>query len=147
MLANMHISTKGEYGLLAIVDIAMQPRDTAVQAVQIAERHDIPKQYLDQLMMLLRKAGLIESLRGRQGGYRLARAPRNITLLDVVQALEGPVSNQNFRSTRRKYGVNHVLKQIWDELNESVVEALRKQTIEDVCRECQRSASVLNYEI
>lgn len=147
MIGNMHISSKGEYGLLAMVDIAMQPRETAVQSMQIAERHDIPKQYLDQLMMLLRKAGLIESLRGRQGGYRLARSPRNITLLDIVQALEGPISNQNFRATRHKYGANRVLKQIWDELNESLVEALRTRTLEDVCRDCQRTTAVLTYEI
>ena len=147
MLIVMRISTKGEYGLLAIIDIAMQPRETAVQAVQIAARHSIPKQYLDQLMLLLRKAGLIESLRGRQGGYRLARLPRNITLLDVVQALEGPVANQSFRSSRRKYDVNRVLKRIWDELNESEVEVLRQHTIEDICRECQQSLAVLNYDI
>jgi Rrf2 family protein len=143
----MRISTKGEYGLLAIIDLAMQPGEASVQALQIAERHDIPKQYLDQLMLMLRKAGLIESTRGRQGGYRLARSARNITLLNVVEAMEGPVTNSNFRSSRRKYGANRVLKKIWDGMNDDVVESLRSKTVEDVCRECQSVATALNYEI
>jgi Rrf2 family protein len=143
----MKLSTRGEYGLLAIVDLALQPEGAAVQAVQIAERQGIPKQYLDQLMLMLRKAGLIESLRGRQGGYRLARAARTITLLDVVVALEGPITTTNFKSRRRKHGVHTELKDIWDGLTGALIDGLRSKSIEDVCREYQRSSAALNYEI
>lgn len=144
----MKISTKGEYGLLAVVDLALQPSDAAVQAVQIAERQGIPKQYLDQLMLILRKAGLVESVRGRQGGYKLARSASAITLLDVVVALEGSADNVNFKvSRRRKYGVHDILKEVWDELSERSTSLLRSKTIEDICRDYQRSSSALMYNI
>jgi Rrf2 family protein len=64
----MRLSTKGEYGLLAIVDLALHANQGPVQSFQVAEREHIPKQYLDQLMLSLKKAGLVESSRGRQGG-------------------------------------------------------------------------------
>src|SRR2546425_3244233 len=92
----MKLSTKGEYGLLAIVDLALHSNQGPVQSFQIADRQHIPKQYLDQLMLILKKAGLVESSRGRQGGYQLAKPPSEISLLDIVTALEGPVENVNF---------------------------------------------------
>ncbi len=144
----MKISTKGEYGLLAVVDLALQPAEVAAQAVQIAERQGIPKQYLDQLMLILRKAGLVESVRGRQGGYKLARPASAITLLDVIVALEGSAENVNFKvSRRRKYGVHGVLKEVWDELSDRSTSLLRSKTIEDICRDYQRSSSALMYHI
>jgi Rrf2 family protein len=144
----MKISTKGEYGLLAMVDLALHAEEPAVQGYQIAERQRIPKQYLDQLMLGLKKAGLVASLRGRQGGYRLARPADAITLLDVVTALEGPVENVNFaESTRRKPGVRSILRHVWDELSEQSSALLRSKTIEDVCEEYQRSSTVITYDI
>lgn len=144
----MNISTKGEYGLLAIVDLALRPQGMAVQAAQIADRQGIPKQYLDQLMLLLRKAGLVESVRGRQGGYTLARPARTITLLDVVVALEGPIKNLNFKSRRHRYGVHAILSTIWDELTEAEIDTLRSKTIEDVCRDYEHEKSTaLTYDI
>jgi Rrf2 family transcriptional regulator, cysteine metabolism repressor len=146
-MSNMKISTRGEYGLLAIVDLALQPEDVAVQAVHIAERQGIPKQYLDQLMLILRKAGLVESIRGRQGGYKLARPAPSISLLDVVVALEGSTENVNFKSARHQYGVHAILKDVWDELSRQSTSLLQDKTIEDVCREYQSSASALMYNI
>jgi Rrf2 family cysteine metabolism transcriptional repressor len=143
----MKISTKGEYGLLAIIDLALQPESVAVQAVHIAERQGIPKQYLDQLMLILRKAGLVESVRGRQGGYKLARPARSITLLDVVVALEGSTENVNFKSVRHQYGVNGILRDVWDELSHQSTMLLEGKTVEDVCREYQKISSALMYNI
>jgi len=144
----MRISTKGEYGLLAIVDLALQPEGTAAQATQIAERQGIPKQYLDQLMLILRKAGLIESVRGRQGGYKLARPARTITLLDVIVALEGPLTNVAFKALgRRNYGVQNILKGVWDGLSAQACTLLHSKTIDDICREYEGSLTALTYEI
>jgi Rrf2 family protein len=142
----MRISTKGEYGLLAIIDLALHPNENAVQAVEIAKRQGIPKQYLDQLMLTLRKAGLVESLRGRQGGFKLARPASAITLLDVVVALEGPVSNLNFKGARRG-GVRTTLKEVWDDLSAQSRSLLADKTIEDICRAYRRSSSALMYNI
>ena len=142
----MRISTKGEYGLLAIVDLALHPNENAVQTLEIATRQGIPKQYLDQLMLILRKAGLIESMRGRQGGFKLARPASAISLLDVVIALEGPVSNLNFKGARRG-GVRAILKGVWDDLSAQSRSLLADKTIEDICRVYQRSSSAHMYNI
>ena len=148
MIEGMKLSTKGEYGLLALVDLALQPEGTAVQVMQIADRQGIPKQYLDQLMLVLRNAGLVESLRGRQGGYVLARPASTITLLDAVIALEGPVANSAFKtSRRRKYGVHEVLREVWNGLSNHLTTVLHGKTIEDVCREYERSSTSLSYDI
>jgi Rrf2 family protein len=143
----MRISTKGEYGLLAVVDLALNAGASAVQAVEIADRQSIPKQYLDQLLLLLRKAGLVESSRGRQGGYKLARPADSITLLDVIVALEGPVKNFNFKGIRRQGSLRVILKDVWDELSEQSRALLAEKTIEDICREFRGSSSALMYNI
>ncbi len=131
-----------------MVDLALQPQGTAVQAVQIADRQGIPKQYLDQLMLMLRKAGLVESVRGRQGGYKLARPAATITLLDVIVALEGALTNVNFKAARRRrFGVQNILKEIWDGLSRETCTLLHGKTIDDICREYQSSATALTYEI
>jgi Rrf2 family cysteine metabolism transcriptional repressor len=145
----MRLSTKGEYGLLAIIDLALHAEGTAVQSVQISERQRIPKQYLDQLMLTLKKAGLIGSSRGRQGGYVLARPASRITLLDVVTALEGPLENINFlgKGTRSKSAGRGVLNTFWNELIGDVRERLRNKTLEEICDEHKRTENQVMYHI
>jgi Rrf2 family protein len=144
----MRLSTKGEYGLLALVDLALQGDQDPVQAVHIAARQGIPKQYLDQLLLALRKAGLVASSRGRQGGYRLARPANSITLLEVVTALEGPPGNSNFTGKgRRRYPARAVLKGIWDELAARSMELLRSTTVEQIARQCRSADEAILYEI
>lgn len=131
----MKLSTKGEYGLLAAIDLALHSGRGPVQSVQIAERQEIPKQYLDQLLLMLKKAGLIESSRGRQGGYQLARPAQEITLFDIVTALEGPIENVNFagKSTRGQNPSQRILEDIWTNLFSHTVETLKQKTLEDFC--------------
>lgn len=85
----MKLSMKGDYGLRALVDLAERFGEGQVQSRDIAERQEIPEPYLDQLLTSLRKAGFVQSRRGPQGGHMLARPPRDITLADVIGALEG----------------------------------------------------------
>lgn len=85
----MKLSMKGDYGIRALVDLAEHIGEGPVQSREIAERQDIPEPYLDQLLTTLRKAGFIHSRRGPQGGHLLARPPGEITLAEVMDALEG----------------------------------------------------------
>ena len=85
----MKLSTKGRYGLRAIVDLASNSQDGAVCISSIAQRQNLSESYLEQLMSLLRKAGIIESVRGAGGGYRLARPPEQISVGEILRALEG----------------------------------------------------------
>jgi Rrf2 family protein len=143
----MRLSTRGEYGLLALVDLAAQ-KQGPVQVSQIAQRQGIPKQYLDQLMLLLRKAGFVASARGRQGGYSLARPAAEITLLDAVAALEGPVKNVNFAGKgRRRLVARSVLKAFWDDLYIGATEKLGAKTLEEISLQCKRAEDEPMYYI
>lgn len=90
----MRLSTKTRYGVRAIFDIAFHGQDqpgVAAQAKDIARREEIPLRYLEQIFQDLKRAGLVESKRGPRGGYYLKRPADEITLADVVKALQGPI--------------------------------------------------------
>ncbi|MFO7918055.1 MAG: Rrf2 family transcriptional regulator [Anaerolineae bacterium] len=87
----MKISTKGEYGIRAMLELAKRAGEGYVQSAEIAAAREIPENYLYQLLITLRKAGLIRSRRGPHGGHMLARSPDHISLLEVIVALEGPI--------------------------------------------------------
>jgi len=135
--------------LMAVIDLALHATEGPVQSLQIAERQGIPKQYLDQLMLILKKAGLVESSRGRQGGYVLARSANRITLLEIVTALEGPLENTNFlrKGTRRRIAAREILNALWEDLIGGVAERLRQKTLEEICDEHKRLENQIMYYI
>ena len=85
----MKLSTKGKYGLRALIDLAQYSEDSPVSITSIARRQDISERYLEQLMSKLKKAGLVKSIRGANGGYVLAKEAIYFYLVDVLLALEG----------------------------------------------------------
>lgn len=87
----MWVSTKAQYGLRALIEIARGEGD-AVPLKDVAERQGISQHYLEQIASNLRRAGFIKSIRGAHGGYRLARAARDISAYDVVTAMEGSIA-------------------------------------------------------
>lgn len=84
----MKLSTKGKYGIRAMVDLAIHYGDTPVSIKSIAQRQKISEYYLEQLFSPLRRAKLIKSVRGAQGGYVLNREPKDITIADIMNVLE-----------------------------------------------------------
>jgi len=88
----MKISTKGRYGLVALVDMAIYGERDYINLKSISERQGISDKYLEQLFIPLKRTGLIESLRGAQGGYRLSRDADKITVKDVLNSLEGSLA-------------------------------------------------------
>ncbi|MBO9477080.1 Rrf2 family transcriptional regulator [Shimia sp. R11_0] len=88
----MKLSTKGRYAVVALADIALQPPENLVSLNEIAKRQDISLPYLEQLFVKLRRAGLVESVRGPGGGYRLARAASEIRTADILAAVDETVS-------------------------------------------------------
>lgn len=87
----MRLTARSEYGLLALIDLACRPGEGPVSARGVAERQRIPGKFLEQLFASLRKAGLVTAVRGAHGGFELSRPASAITVLDVVEALEGPL--------------------------------------------------------
>ena len=89
-----HVSTRGEYGMRLMVDLARRFGQGTVSLHAVAERESLPEAYLEQLVAALRRSGLVTGKRGAGGGYTLAKDPAAITAGDVVRALEGPIEPQ-----------------------------------------------------
>lgn len=120
----MKLSTKGRYGLRALIDLAEYSEVEPVSISSIAERQNLSERYLEQLMSLLKKAGLVKSIRGAGGGYVLARDMRDISVGDVLRALEGslePVECTGFSQEEECAASGGcVTKYVWKRINESI---------------------------
>lgn len=145
----MRISSKGDYGLRALFDLAQRYGEGPVQSDEIATRQGIPVNYLNQLLITMRRAGLIESLRGPQGGHLLARRPETISLLELLTALEGPLlpaehTRDDIRPTQPD---DHALAdELWTELRGQIGQVLSAITLDDLCqRKRKRSGDVMYY--
>jgi Rrf2 family protein len=145
----MRISSKGEYGLRALFDLAQRYGEGPIQSHDIHQRQGIDENYLNQILILLRKAGLIESVRGPQGGHRLARPPAQITLLEAVVALEGPILPPDAGRDGAVVGepVDRALvRDVWGGAREALESYLGGITLEELChRKRQRVGEVMYY--
>jgi len=130
----MKMSTKGRYGLRAMLDLALNSGGDHVALNTIAERQNISSNYLEQVFSILRKAGLVNSVKGAQGGYVLADSANRITVGQILRALEGDLAvagdNSDNESTN---SVEYCLKkQVWEKINESINEVVDAITLEDL---------------
>jgi Rrf2 family protein len=122
---HMNITAKTRYGIKALLDIAYHHSSGPVQRRQIGLRQGIPTDYMDQILLRLKSKGLITSLRGRDGGYHLGHDPSQITLLDVVTAVEDEPYNGEVPLSDP--GMAYATKQITDPAWDDVMQALRRQ--------------------
>lgn len=132
----MKLSTKGEYGLRAMYDLAELYGEGPISLKSVAERQDISEPYLEQLFALLKKSGLVKSVRGAQGGYTLAREPYEITVGEVLRALEGNFAPMDCVDAgviepckRAEYCVT---RQIWGKVKDAVDGVLDGITLQDM---------------
>ncbi len=88
----MKLTAKGEYACLALLDLAERYEQGMVKTEDIARRRKIPKKYLEQILLLLNKAGYIRSKRGIEGGYSLLKHPKNISLAEIIRLIDGPLA-------------------------------------------------------
>ena len=135
----MKLSTKGRYGLRAMIDLARYSENEPVSISSIAARQDISERYLEQLVGLLKKAGLVRSIRGATGGYVLARNSGEISVGDVLRALEGslePVKCAAFYSEEGCMASDGcVTKYVWQKINESINETVDHIMLDELVRE------------
>ena len=146
----MRISSKGEYGLRALFDLAQHIGQGPIQSHEIHERQGIDENYLNQILILLRKAGLIDSVRGPQGGHRLARPPAQIDLLEVLVALEGPLlpSDAGRESMTAAEPIDRdVVRDVWDGARANLESYLRGITLDDLCQAKRRKSGEVMYYI
>lgn len=132
----MKLSTKGRYGVKAMFDLAVHYGEGPIALKNIAERQRISDHYLEQLISNLRKAGLVRSVRGAQGGYTLSRKPDMITVGDIIRVLEGELSPADCVSvddptecTRSGYCVTQL---IWKKLRDSINQVVDSISLQDM---------------
>jgi Rrf2 family protein len=148
----MMFSTKAEYGVRVMVDLARQDGDAPVPLAEIAERNQLPLAYLEHLVARLRKAGLIDSRRGARGGYMLARPAEDITMAEVVVALEGAIAPIECISEAadgsivcsRESDPDHICptKLLWTRVRGSIVQTLQETRLSDLVHDKARVAAL-----
>lgn len=138
----MKLSTKGRYGLRALVDLAVHSETGPVSIQSIANRQEISVSYLEQLVGKMRRAGLVISVRGATGGYRLAKPPSEISVGDVLRALEGTLEAVdcpgNSEVSACKASQKCVTKYVWKKINESISQAVDTIMIEQLVQESKK---------
>lgn len=144
----MRVSTKGDYGIRALVELAHHHGAGPVQSAEIARRQCIPEPYLDQLLTTLRRAGFIRSVRGPQGGHALVRDPADIRLCQVIEALEGTLSPIGWLDddSCTNPGKN-AQREVWERVRQATVEILTGVSIADLAEKERESAEAPRYYI
>lgn len=158
----MKLSTRSTYGMRALVELALASGRDPVSAALIAKRQDLPAAYLEQLLHRLKKEGLVSSIRGPRGGYRLAKGPAHITMADVVRVLDGGANggwNGNSKSrnglhagapAKRGRGTTGpadahrhaqwIAQAVWRCVHERLTQSLGGVTLQDLCDEVRAIA-------
>jgi Rrf2 family cysteine metabolism transcriptional repressor len=136
----MQISTKGRYGLRAVLELARQSGDKPISTkdISISQRITIP--YLEQLFFRLKNKGFVRSVRGAQGGYFLARKPSEITVGEIIECLDGPIEFTDCKSTSDGQTTcigreNCIAISFWDDLKEAINDRLYNTTLADLLEE------------
>ncbi len=148
----MRVSAKGEYAIKALLDLALHDKEGLQPIQEIAARQGIPQRYLEQVLLQLKRAGLLESRRGSAGGYRLGRPSDQMTVGAVLRAVEGALvgSEPARRGGRQARGeCAGDLSELWRDIAEAVSAVVDRVTLEDLRRRAEerRAAARPMYHI
>ena len=129
----MKVSQKATYGILAALDLALQNGSAPVQAKAIAKRQAIPLRFLEQVLHAMKQAGLVDSVRGAQGGYTLSKKPAEVSLANLVEALDGPLSatvrGATGRKSRGQLKPEPLLADVWERVHQAELGVLGTVTL------------------
>ncbi|WP_416197861.1 MAG: Transcriptional regulator, BadM/Rrf2 family [Sporanaerobacter sp.] len=135
----MKLSTKGRYGLKAMFQLALHYGEGPIPLKNVADEQNISENYLEQLVAVLKKNGLLESVRGAQGGYLLAKSPDEITVGNILRVLEGDMApadcvldNEMFKCEKAEYCVT---KLVWTRIRDSIDDVVDSITLQDMVDE------------
>lgn len=145
----MRVSTRGDYGLRALIELAGHYGEGPLQSSEIAMRRHIPEQYLDHLLTMLRKAGMIRSVRGPSGGHELLRDPKTISVREAVEVLEGslsPVSWLDEPVENTDHPHHCPQREIWERIRDACAEILDSYSLADLL-ELEPTAVAGRYQI
>ncbi|ABK61898.1 MULTISPECIES: RrF2 family transcriptional regulator [Clostridium] len=135
----MKLSTKGRYGVRAMVDLAINYGESPMSIKSIAKRQNISELYLEQLFSPLRKAKLIKSIRGAQGGYVLNKHPKDISVSDIINVLEGPIEISSCVDTGECDNMNVCpTRLLWKKIKKSIDKVTESVTLQDMANDYKR---------
>ena len=138
----MKLSTKGRYGLRALIDLALYSETEPVSINTIAERQGLSERYLEQLMALLKKNGIVKSIRGASGGYSLAKPASEISVGDILRALEGNLEPVDCGGLNPEEGCSAsgtcVTKYVWQRINESITNTVDEIMLDQILAESHK---------
>jgi len=134
----MRISKKGEYALRAMIDLSLNYGKKITRVQEISERERIPRKFLEQILLELRKAGLLQSRRGVGGGYSLIKSPEEITLAQVIRIVDGPLAPLSCVSKWAHISCpeekNCGLRSVMLDVRNAIARILERITFADVCK-------------
>jgi Rrf2 family cysteine metabolism transcriptional repressor len=143
----MRISAKAEYACFAMLELAANYRERQpVRVKAIADAHGIPQRFLVQILLQLKGAGLVMSVRGAAGGYQLARSPETISLADVIHVIDSALPSRSGAIARDDSPGVQAIRAVWDEVQTRENRLLEKTTLTELVRRAQQSNS-LSYQI
>ncbi|HBN82878.1 MAG TPA: Rrf2 family transcriptional regulator [Clostridiales bacterium] len=132
----MRLSRKSEYALLALVEMAKLEKENTIRTIDICENCNIPKKYLEQILLLLKSAGYVKSVRGSSGGYHLAKNPESITVAEIIRLIDGPLAPVGSASIyfyeKTPIEQNAKLLEIMKEIRSYAATQLEKTTLKDL---------------
>lgn len=138
----MKLSTKGRYGVKAMLDLAIHYAEGQIALKSIAERQGISENYLEQLFATLKKSGLVKSIRGSQGGYFLANNPKDISIGDILRALEGSLAPVDCVMEQEPADCcrsdSCATKIIWEKMRDKINEVVDSITLNDLVEEYKK---------
>jgi len=144
----LKLSTKGRYGLRALIDLAQYSEEEPVSITSISDRQGISERYLEQLMAKLKKAGLVKSIRGAGGGYVLEKNMNEISVGDVLRALEGNLDAVQCSGLNPEEGCKTadscVTKYVWQKINDSINQTVDSIMLEQLVEESKKKAYTEN---
>lgn len=141
----MQISTKMRYGSRALAELARTHPDETVSVRELAERQDISEKYLEHIMSALKSAGIVRSVRGKYGGYELARPPESITLAEVYRVLEGTPAPVECVEQPETCSLSETCstRDTWVEIRDAVEGVLQNTTVEDLAERSRQKAEAV----
>jgi Rrf2 family protein len=130
----MRISAKADYAVRATLELAASPDGKPVKGTKLAEAQEIPPQFLEHILLDLKRAGLVRTKRGAHGGYWLAQNPANISVADVIRAVEGPLANIHDLSPEetRYLGAAEQLRDVWIAVRQNLRQVLENVTLDEL---------------
>ena len=143
----MKLSSRSEYGIRALLELAQRRGQGPIQSREIAERQDIPDAYLNQLLLTLRKAGIVQSVRGPAGGHLLAHPPERVTMAEAIGALEGLPHVESAEDAESDQSDAWAVRWVCNEIDEAVANVLREITLETLLTRKQARNNILTYQI